>query len=325
MCNKGNTKGTDLMRKGIAAPLVALLIFSLTLALFGNTAFAATESESAGGYTLTLSARPEEGGTVSGAGTYPVGQNAVLKAEPAPGYTFAGWYRPDEDEPFSMESEFEFDLEVSRTYIARFDKAVAIAAIPEPAVGGTVTQNGDGNYLSEDVVSLTAIPNEGYSFIGWFDASSPAAAISTDAIYNFYATQSMSFIARFAAQYTVDANITPEEGGSVNGTGNHAGGSIVMLEAIPNEDYRFVGWAYPSDPDKIISREARYSLNLDANLTFNAKFSRSFQYIFSWIAAWAGIGAGAVIGILLLRRYIIKKHGDAPYSSMNDFDPPDDE
>jgi len=42
-------------------------------------------------YDVTLSASPSEGGYVNGGGTYEKGEQTVLRALPAEGYTFEGW------------------------------------------------------------------------------------------------------------------------------------------------------------------------------------------------------------------------------------------
>lgn len=42
-------------------------------------------------YTITATASPAEGGTVTGAGTYDYGSSATLTAVPAEGYVFTGW------------------------------------------------------------------------------------------------------------------------------------------------------------------------------------------------------------------------------------------
>lgn len=289
--------------------VIFILLVSFTM-FACSTAFAENTGSS---YTLTLIADPHEGGKVYGGGTYSEGQNATVRAEPTPGYTFAGWYRPDEPEPFSMEQEFEFDLEVSRTYIAKFVTALTVGAIAEPANGGSV--EGSGDYIYDETATLTATSSEGYSFIGWFDASSPANVLSTDSSYTFEVSQSVSFIARFAAQYGIAVNISPEGGGTVTGAGTYAGGSIVVLEATPNEDYRFYGWVSPADPDRVISSDPVYSRNLDDNLTLTARFSYSYRYIFSWVAVFGAIGAGGVVGGILLYRYLRSRRGS---SSHND-------
>lgn len=280
--------------------LTAAIAFTICLFACACTSFA--------GFTVTLKADPEEGGTVAGGGEFEDGQNTVLIATPNEGYTFLGWYR-ENGELAIEEAQFDFTLEASRTYIAKFEKALTAGAIAEPSIGGTVTQSGSGTYVKDEEVTLTASPNEGYSFIGWFDASSPTEAVETNQIFKFNITEPVSYIAKFAAEYRLDVNISPEEGGTVIGTGIYPGGSIVSLEAVPNEDYRFTGWVSPADPDTVISSDSHYRQNLDENLTLTATFDHSYAYIGARVALWLIIIGGGGLAFFIFYRHsqVIKR------------------
>ncbi len=283
------------MKKALACIFVFLILFCFHTAAFAT-------SDDTDSFTIILQADPAEGGTVTGGGKYPVGKNVTINAIPNEGYTFVGWFRPSGEQVETDGPEFEYDLEQDRTYIAKFEKQLTVNMIAEPAVGGTVTQSGPGYYVLDEPVTITATSNPGYSFRGWFDASSPVEPITTDSTYTFNISQPMSFIARFAAQYKLDINVSPEGGGSVLGAGQYAGGSIVVLEAMPAEDYRFVGWVSPADPDEIVSEDSKYTRNLDSNLTLTAKFARSYAYYGSRVALIAVIVAGGILGALYLYR-----------------------
>lgn len=257
-------------------------------------------------FTVTLRAEPPEGGTVSGGGTFSPGSNVDILATPNEGYTFVGWYRYGDTEPFSTSPDYTYEQESNRTYIARFEKAITISAVAQPSEGGTVSQNGNGHYIFDESVTLSAEPTEGYAFLGWFDSSSTAEPISTDLDYTFNVSESASFIAKFSPQYDLHVNIEPPDTGTVTGNGTFAGGSIVTLEAIPNDDYRFEAWVSPDDPNTVLSSDATYTFNLDGDTALTAKFARSYGYIWTRIAIFGGIGAAAAaVGWYLYRR----RHG----------------
>lgn len=256
-------------------------------------------------FTVTLRAEPPEGGTVTGGGTFPPGSNVDILATPNEGYTFVGWYRYGDTEPFSTSPNFTYEQESNRTYLARFEKAITVSAVAQPSEGGTVEQNGDGHYIFDESVTLTATPTENYAFIGWFDSSSTSEPVSTDLEYTFNVAESMSFIAKFSPQYSLKVNISPEDTGTVTGNGTFAGGSIVSLEAIPYDDYRFTGWVSPDDPKNVLSTDETYTFNLDSDLTLTATFARSYGYIWGWIGIIGGIAAAVAAGAFFWwrRRY----------------------
>ncbi len=290
------------MKKILTITFVLLLILSINAVSFAA-------------YKVTLTAEPEEGGTVTGGGEYEEGKNADILATPAEGYTFVGWFKPEEDTPFSTEPAYTYEQEADRSYIARFEKALTVGIIADPATGGVVTQSGGGDYVLDASVTLTAKANDGYTFIGWFDSSSTTEPVSTESTYTFNVASSVSYIARFSPQYQLDVNITPETGGSVLGAGQYAGGSIVMLEAVPADQYRFVGWVFPADPNNIISTDSKYTFNLDDNLTLTAKFARSYGYIWLRIGIIAAICVAAffVIVSLIRRSQTIKRRKSRTY------------
>lgn len=279
-----------LARKTAAAVLALLLVLAPAMVARAD-------------FTVQLRADPEDGGTVTGGGTYPDGSNVDILATPADGYTFIGWYRDGETEPFTTSPNYTYEQEADRTYIARFEKAVSVTVSAEPAQGGTVTQNGGGSYIFDESVTVTAAANPSYAFVGWFLSSSTADPVSVDQSYTFNVHEDTNLIARFTSQHQMHVNISPEGAGTVMGNGTFAGGSIVTLEAIPNDDYRFVAWVSPADPDTVVSEDNPYSFNLDGDLTLTATFARSYGYI--WLRI--GIVAAAVAGAAFLVWYLLRR------------------
>ncbi len=73
-----------------------------------------------------------------------------------------------------------------------------ITATAEPTEGGTVT--GAQTYFQGDECTLTATPNEGYTFVNWtegVDDTGTPNVVSTDAEYTFRVTGSRTLVAHF--------------------------------------------------------------------------------------------------------------------------------
>ncbi|MBR6929812.1 MAG: leucine-rich repeat domain-containing protein [Bacteroidales bacterium] len=68
-----------------------------------------------------------------------------------------------------------------------------ITAIANLTEGGTV--NGDGTYQQGQICILTAIANEGYTFVNW---TKNGTVVSTEASYSFTVTESATYVANFS-------------------------------------------------------------------------------------------------------------------------------
>ena len=70
-------------------------------------------------YSITATAEPAEGGTVTGAGSYNYGQSCTLTATPASAYTFKRWTH--NGMIVSHDPVFSFNVTESASYVAHFD------------------------------------------------------------------------------------------------------------------------------------------------------------------------------------------------------------
>lgn len=98
-------------------------------------------------YTISVSADPNEGGSVSGGGIYDDGQSCTLTATPANGYTFTNWTE-DDQVVSGADTSYTFSVQGNRTLVAHFQ---AQPLMPEGALNGifTVNSNGDKVYFSK--------------------------------------------------------------------------------------------------------------------------------------------------------------------------------
>lgn len=124
-------------------------------------------------YSVSISASPTEGGTVSGDGQYEEGATATVTAVPNEKFSFLAW--TEAGTQISTEASLSFTVTSDRTLTAIFEPTSESAPgpIPKPTytintsatIGGTVS--GGGEYEQGSSVTLTAIPNSGYLFVGW--------------------------------------------------------------------------------------------------------------------------------------------------------------
>ena len=95
-----------------------------------DTTFTAQWTKDTVNYTVTVSADPEAGGTVSGSGEYSEGTQVTVTATPATGYHFVNW--TENGTEVSTEATFTFNATVDRNLIAIFAKNEEPEPTPDP-------------------------------------------------------------------------------------------------------------------------------------------------------------------------------------------------
>ena len=141
-------------------------------------------------YTINVSAA--EGGTASGGGEYEQGSSVTLTATPENGYRFIAW--TENDEQISTDENYTFIADHDRTIVAIF------MPIPKPIYtihvsstqGGTI--EGSGSYKEGEVVTVNAIPDNGYRFLCWEENG---VQVSIEVRFSFVAETDRTLVAAF--------------------------------------------------------------------------------------------------------------------------------
>lgn len=104
-------------------------------------------------YTISVSANPSNGGTVSGGGTYTYGQWCTVHANANDGYDFTNW--TENGNVVSTNANYNFQVTNSRVLVAHFAET---SQIPEGAINGlfTINANGDQVYFSQGNLQYNA-------------------------------------------------------------------------------------------------------------------------------------------------------------------------
>ncbi|MBQ9662978.1 MAG: bacterial Ig-like domain-containing protein [Oscillospiraceae bacterium] len=101
-------------------------------------------------YTISVSADPAEGGTVSGGGTYDENASITVTATANDNYTFVKW--TEDGEEVSTSASYTFTVTGNRTLVAVFE--------PEQVIYTVTVQPGDGTGTAFTVDSTTVISRE---------------------------------------------------------------------------------------------------------------------------------------------------------------------
>lgn len=183
-------------------------------------------------YSLTTTWTPEEGGSVSGAGSYPTGTTVSCTASPAAGYKFVHW------EDGNVNPKRTITLICDMTVRATFAQdTVHVDLKASPAIAGTVS--GGGDYIRGDVGAINAIPNVGWKFVSWEPAhfTTPYVKVVMDDDWE----QTAYFEEVVPVELTL--NVVPVGGGVAVGGGSYYEGAEVYISANPNPGYKFLGWS----------------------------------------------------------------------------------
>jgi hypothetical protein len=220
-------------------------------------------------YTLSVSVSPPGAGSVSPAGgQYESGEQVILTASPASGYTFDYWWGSASGSSPTITITMDSDKSITANFMTQYDLTIG------STVGGNVSSPGEGlfpDYDAGTVVELVAMAEGGYHFVEWTgdvsaitDVYDPESTITMNGDY--------SITAEFAPAY--DLIISSSAGGSVTtpgeGTFTYGAGTVVDLRASADEGYDFVDWTGDVGTiDWVTYRSTTITMDSDKSITAN--------------------------------------------------------
>ena len=233
-----------------------------TFTVTGNRTLVAQFQAQPQNYTISVSANPTNGGTVSGGGTYQQGQTCTVSATPANGYTFVKW--TENGNQVSTNANYTFTVTGNRNLVAQFQaQSYYIATSSNPTNGGTTS--GNGLYQYGETCTVTATPAQGYEFVNWKENGS---VVSAEASYSFTVTNGRNLIANFALQtFEITTSVEPAEGGTAHGSGTYNYGEEVTISIETNEDWAFQNW---TENGTVVAEEKTFTFIATANRNFVA-------------------------------------------------------
>lgn len=217
-------------------------------------------------FTISVSALPSNGGSVSGGGTFTAGSSRTVTATANSGFTFSNW--TENSSVVSFSSSYTFTLNSNRTLVANFTSPVnyTISVSASPAAGGTVS--GGGTFADGSSRTVSATANSGYTFANWTENGS---VVSFSPSYTFTLTSNRSLVANFTqVNFTIAVNASPSNGGTVSGGGTFAGGSSPTVTATANTGFDFANW---TENGTVVSSSSSYNFTLNSNRNLVANFT----------------------------------------------------
>ena len=240
-------------------------------------------------YTITATANPTQGGTITGTGTYTYGETATLQTSANANYTFANW---TENGNVVSTASYSFTVTDNRNLVANFTQQIqnyTVSVSANPSNGGNVT--GGGTFQQGESCTVIATPNASYTFNNWTENGN---VVSTNASYTFTVDGYRSLVAHFTyapQTYSISVTANPSNGGNITGGGTYLEGLPCTVNASPYTGYDFISW---TENGAVVSTEASYTFNVTANRALTANFAiQTFQVSVTVDPSEGGVVTGA--------------------------------
>ena len=121
------------------------------------------------------------GEVIEPAGGYILGEEVTISTIGNEGYTFIGWF--EGDTLLTEDAEFTFVVgNTDRNIVAKWE-AYTVLTNKNITMAGTVSHNSAIKVVAGEEVTVSALTNEGFRFVGWYEGSK---LISSDASYSFF-------------------------------------------------------------------------------------------------------------------------------------------
>ena len=210
--------------------------------------------------------------SVSGAGSYTVGQSVTINATLATGYHWKGWtgtYQTTTKRyTFSMPGQ-----DVSMTASAEINHST-LKVDPN---GGTWNGSADVQSFSGDYGTTKSIPDPvrpGYTFAGWIKSDGFHGSLN-NAVYTFGADNGVTDV--LTASWTAKRyKVILQKGTgiqSVSGAGSYTVGQSVKIDAVPATGYHWKGWTGTYETD---TKQYMFSMPMqDVSMTADAEINHS--------------------------------------------------
>ena len=217
--------------------------------------------------TVSVTMNYPDAGVITGAGEYEYGARVDLTATANEGYIFENWTL--DGDVYETYYDIYFNVYSDMDFVANFSKEVYYVDVSWNYEYGEV--KGWGDYEYGETAMLTAVPNQGYVFDGWFDG---LTVLSTDLTYSFTVTDNFYIEALFSPKLCkitllAEGNGTVGFISGVNDENEADYGTMVDVSATPDDHNVFVGWTANGE---YVSGDANYSFYATEDITLTAHF-----------------------------------------------------
>lgn len=226
--------------------------------------------------------------SLQGAGTYSVNQSVTVTANMlTQDYVFAGWYK-DSVSPANLVStnpQYSFNMpdQDMILYASATEKVVEnfFDLRVESSGGGTTSPSGISSYKQGTVVTVSAIPANGYYFLEWRAGGPSGIKLTNDATFQHTVNTDYYYYAVFEAEGPAPTDqvlirTNSWRGGLTTPVSQYYDkGSRVTINATPSAGYKFKEWRLNSETGTLVSSNASYTFTANESATYWAIFEET--------------------------------------------------
>ncbi|MDP0500013.1 MAG: VWA domain-containing protein [Verrucomicrobiota bacterium JB022] len=222
--------------------------------------------------TVTLAAKPAEGGTVTGEGEFVRDTQVEIAAQANDGWHFAFWA----GEPVGGKQEPKQTFKVEKDYsiTGRFIKVWDLTVQVEPAEAGTAQKS--GTYDANKPVEISTEGNDYWAFKGWeldgqaeiVDAAQPKTQISLQGDVTATAT--------YVPGWKLDVAGEPALGVNAGNPGFYEKDTDVQIQAQARPGFEWQGWTGDGVAD---ATQPQTTVHLDRDRAVTAHVNRIWNLV----------------------------------------------
>lgn len=297
------------------------------------------------GRQITATVNPANTGSVTGAGSYDVGDICTLTATPESGYRFVNW--TENNEVVSTNATYQFTVNANRDLVANFEEYVVtnhyVCDITQFADYMSVVAVVviDGVEQESETLEIGAFSGDecrGGKFATFFPPTEryiyqiPVYGEGGDDItfklYNHdlqeeldltctvelqwnkdgYGRLATPYEITFISSVNINASVNPANAGTITGAGTYMPGETATLTATANAGYVFANW---TEGGNVVSQNATYSFTVttarDLVANFNAAQSYTLNSGWNWFSTY--IEQNGIDGLSMLEE-CLGEHGE---------------
>jgi uncharacterized repeat protein (TIGR02543 family) len=252
-------------------------------------------------HTLSVSLSPSGAGSVSPAGgQYKSGEQVILAASPASGYTFDYWWGSASGSSPTITVTMDSDKSIT----ANFKTAIQTYTLTtnvSPAGAGSVSPSGD-EYESGSQVTLTANPATGHTFDHW---SGDASGSTTTVTITMDSDKTITAHFEVENRSPIIVGITPDPWDTVADKSTMIGTSLICEAYDPDGDtisYTWIAnegtitgtgvwvrWLIPAEPGRYVitltvddGKEGESSASATVDFRTLEVIGDTFRYDYTW-------------------------------------------